>query len=80
MQAFLKVVRPEVAFQVAVHDTPEVSNHGQEALQAVRSMPRSANGQTTFSAFTSRTSAAGSATTGAATGTQTTNQGATNNR
>ncbi|GBD37599.1 hypothetical protein HRbin36_02735 [bacterium HR36] len=83
VQAYLKAVRPEVAFQVAVHDPPEVSNHGQEAQQAVRSMHRSAQGQATFSAFTSSTAgtAAGAATgSGPAPGASGTNQNPGNYR
>lgn len=74
VQAYLKVVRPDVAFYVTVHDPPEVSNHGQEAQQAVRSMQRSATGQATFSAFTSSTAGTG---TGTTTGTGTGNTGQT---
>ncbi|MCS7161092.1 MAG: hypothetical protein RMJ19_11525 [Gemmatales bacterium] len=67
VQAYLKIVRPEVSFQVAVHDPPEVSNHGQEAQQAIRSMHRSATGQAVFSPFTSGAAAG----TGMGTGTMT---------
>ncbi|MCS7166989.1 MAG: hypothetical protein RMI91_10165 [Gemmatales bacterium] len=52
VQAYLKAVRPEITFHVAVHDPPEVGSHGQEAQQAIRSMHRSATGQAVFSAFT----------------------------
>lgn len=80
VQLYLKTVRPEATFQVAVHDPPEVSNHGQEAQQAVRSMHRSAIGQATFSAFTSSGAGTATGTATSTTGTSGTSQTSGNSR
>jgi hypothetical protein len=61
VQAYLRTIRPEVAFHVAVHDPPEVRTHGREAEQIVRSMHRGATGQAVFTSFTGSGTGAGGA-------------------